>query len=437
MIGALRRPQRLGAVVQPLARALSTEAPQWAHLEPTPADPILGLTAAFKKDPAPQKVNLSMGAYRDDNGNPFVLECVREAENRINADRSLNKEYLPVEGDPNFRELTRNFVLGDDHSGLDPAQVSVVQTLSGTGALRVGGEFLRKYLQGEGQPKIHVSSPTWGNHHNIFRESGLAVESYSYLNEQGTGLDFDGMVSDFEALPNGSCVLLHACAHNPTGVDPSPEQWVTLAEVFKAKNLLPFFDCAYQGYASGNADADAGSIRTFIKAGLQPLIAQSYAKNMGLYGERVGALQIVCTNAERADIVLGHVKQQVIRPMYSSPPLHGARIAAAVLGERELRDMWKVELKTMSERVQGMRTDLRNALESTDTPNEHGVVDWSHITHQIGMFAFTGLTKDTVQRLLDEHNVYLTKDGRMSVAGLCSSNIEYVAKAMHSVLTSK
>lgn len=417
-------------------RSLST-AGIWGHLEPTPADPILGLTAAFKVDEHPNKVNLSQGAYRDDNGNPYVLECVHEAERRILARTSLDKEYLPVEGHAQFRALTRDFVLGSDSAGINPDQVAVLQTLSGTGALRVAGAFIQQSLPADVPRKIYVSSPTWGNHHNIFRESGLQVEPYTYLDEAGTGLDFAGLVKDLEALPAGSCVLLHACAHNPTGVDPSHEQWDQLAQLFKDKKLVPFFDSAYQGYASGDADHDAYSIRSFVRAGLHPLIAQSYAKNLGLYGERVGALNVVCPSKDQADVVLGHLKQKVVRPMYSSPPLHGALIAAEVLGDPELRESWRVELSNMAARVASMRRALRNALEAQGTPNEQGAVDWAHITDQIGMFAFTGLSEKSVNKLLDEQHLYMTKDGRMNIAGLFSSNVDSVAKALHSVLTNK
>lgn len=410
----------------------------FGHLEPTPADPILGLTAAFKASTSSKKVNLSQGAYRDDEGKPYVLKCVREAERRVLSNPDLDKEYLPVEGLAEFRRLTRDFVIGDDAAGLDtPDQVATVQTLSGTGALRLAGEFIR-LCGGENMPKaIYVSSPTWGNHLNIFRESGLSVGHYRYLNEAGTHLDLDAMVEDLRDLPEGSTVLLHSCAHNPTGVDPTTDEWDVLAEVFKEKNLLPFFDTAYQGYATGDIDRDAYSVRSFISKGLRPIIAQSYAKNLGLYGERVGALSVVCQSKEAADIVLGHIKQKCVRPMYSSPPLHGARVATEVLGDPELRKAWREELSAMAGRVASMRQALRTRLEDSGTPNQQGEVDWQHITNQIGMFAFTGLTKDTVDRLLTEHDIYMTKDGRMNIAGLFPSNIDYVAESINKVMSSK
>jgi len=273
-----------------------------------------------------------------------------------------------------------------------------------------------------------VPSPTWGNHNNIFRDSGLEVKQYRYWDRATNGLDLDGMLADLQAAPDGSAVLLHACAHNPTGVDPTPEQWKKICSVLKARpGLSLFFDSAYQGFASGDAEADAFALRHFVSEGVPVALAQSFAKNFGLYGERVGVLNVVCDDADEAARVLSQLKI-IIRPMYSNPPCHGARIVHAVLSDPSLEKQWRSECKTMAERIIAMRTALSDEVRKAGSTK-----DWGHITSQIGMFCYTGLDAERVKRMTEEFHIYLTKDGRISMAGLNSDNVAYVAKAMHEV----
>lgn len=402
-----------------------------------PADPILGMTVAFLADPSPRKVNVAQGVYRTDEGTPFVLSSVIEAERRVASalERGdTNKEYLPIEGYADFRALTAQLVLGSDSAAIKEERVATLQTISGTGAVSVAGESLRKIA---GLEAIYVPDPSWSNHQHIMRNAGLEVRTYPYLDATtGTTLDFDGFtgaLSREDAIPRGSAVLLHASAHNPTGIDPTPSQWERLAHIFAERELVAVFDSAYQGYASGDLDADAASVRTFERAGVLPIVCQSYAKSMGLYGERIGAVNFVCATKEEADAVLSHVKQRVIRPVYSSPPLHGARLAAEVLGDAALFAQWKQELRTMSERVQRMRADLAAELRRIEAPAPDGGA-WEHITSQIGMFAYTGLSPEHVDALRNEHHIYMTRDGRAAMASLKPGDIGYVASAIKQVL---
>ena len=400
-----------------VARASSS---WWSHVEMGPPDAILGITEAYKKDPNPKKVNLGAGAYRDDLGKPYVLPVVKKAES-IMVSENLDKEYATIAGVPPFAKASAELAFGKDMGGLN----ATVQTISGTGALRIGGEFLAKFYQGE--KVIHMPNPTWGNHIPIFRDSGFEIETYRYYDADTCGFDFSGCLEDLNNLPEKSIVLFHVCAHNPTGVDPKIEQWKEICEVVKQRQLFPFFDMAYQGFASGDIDRDAASMRYFVDQGLSLFVTQSFAKNMGLYGERVGALNVLCKSVEEAKAVESQLKI-LIRPMYSNPPIHGARIAHSVLTNDELRAQWLVELKGMADRIISMREQLRGNLEKLGSKH-----DWSHITDQIGMFCFTGLKPDQVGRLTSEFSIYLTKDGRMSVAGVSSTNVEYLAEAVHEV----
>ena len=416
-----------------LVRRLSLSA--WRGTEPTPADPILGLVAAFKADNAARKVNLAQGAYRTDEGAPFVLSSVLKAESRVNealASGEIDKEYLPIEGDALFRRLSAELVLGSDSPALAEQRCATLQTISGTGAVSVAAAALRRVA---GVGSVYLPDPSWGNHHHIFSSAGLEVRSYSYLDKTtGTTLDFDAMHAALSRdVPDGAAVLLHACAHNPTGIDPTPAQWASLAEIFAARGLIAVFDSAYQGYASGDLDADAASVRAFERAGVLPIVCQSYAKSMGLYGERIGAVNFVCASSEEADAVLSQVKQNVIRPNYSSPPLHGARLASTVLGDEALFATWRDELRLMATRVQTMRSLLVSALRAAGAPSPDGG-DWSHVVDQIGMFAYTGLSASHVDALRTDHHVYLTRDGRMSMAAMKPGDVDYVAEAIREVL---
>eukprot|EP00899_Mesostigma_viride_P018900 jgi/Mesvir1/27010/Mv20717-RA.1 len=390
-----------------------------------PDDPILGVTVAFNNDPDPTKVNLGVGAYRTNDGKPLVLQAVRKAEQAILNDSSMNKEYLPIAGFAPFTDVTARLILGDTSAAIREKRVATVQALSGTGALRLAAEFIAQHYH---TPHVLIPDPTWGNHNKIFPLGGCKISHYRYFDKATKGLDMKGLLADLEAAPNGAVLLLHACAHNPTGVDPTEEQWAAIADLCERKKFFAFFDSAYQGFASGSLDRDAFSVRLFVSRGLEVMVAQSYAKNMGLYGERVGALNVVCADADVAKRVESQLKM-VIRPMYSNPPKHGAAIAARILTDKSLFAEWQVELKGMSERIIAMRQALVDALKKRGTPG-----NWDHVVKQIGMFTFTGLNKNQVQYMRDNYHIYMTADGRISVAGINSSNVDHLANAINAAV---
>jgi aspartate aminotransferase len=363
-----------------------------------------------------------VGAYRDDKGKPYVLPSVRTAEDKVVAAK-LNKEYAGITGVPEFTKAAAVLAYGKGSSALD--RLVITQSISGTGALRIGGAFLQRFYPGA--KKIYIPTPSWANHGAVFSDSGLEVAKYRYYNKDTIGLDFEGMIADIKAAPKGSVFLLHACAHNPTGVDPTEQQWKEISEAVKAGEHYAFFDMAYQGFASGNTDKDAFPVRHFVEQGHNVCLAQSFAKNMGLYGERVGAFSIVCADAEEKKRVDSQIKI-LVRPLYSNPPVHGARIASEILNDPALNEQWLGEVKGMADRIITMRALLKKNLE--DLGSKH---DWSHITSQIGMFAYTGLTSEQMDKLAKEHSVYATKDGRISVAGITSDNVGRLAKAIYAV----
>uniref|UniRef100_A0A915IK44 Aspartate aminotransferase n=1 Tax=Romanomermis culicivorax TaxID=13658 RepID=A0A915IK44_ROMCU len=305
----------------------------WSGVELGPPDAILGITEAFKRDTSDKKINLGVGAYRDDNGKPFVLPSVLQAEQLI-ANRKMDKEYAPIAGLTEFCDAAIKLALGDNELIIKDKKTATVQSISGTGALRIGKAFLQKFHNG---PKVvWVPSPTWGNHPNIIRHAGMEVKTYRYYDKFSCGFDEKGAYEDISKIPEKSIILLHACAHNPTGVDPSMKQWQKISEIIKSRNLFPFFDMAYQGFASGDVNNDAQAVRMFVGQGHQIALAQSFAKNMGLYGERVGAFTLTCSDADEKERVMSQLKI-LIRPMISNPPIHGARIAQLILNTPELR----------------------------------------------------------------------------------------------------
>ncbi|XP_045597804.1 aspartate aminotransferase, mitochondrial [Procambarus clarkii] len=396
----------------------------WSGVEMGPPDAILGVTEAFKRDTNPKKINLGVGAYRDDNGKPFVLPSVRKAEELL-ISQKLDKEYLPISGNADFCKKAIGLAIGEDNPVIADGLNVTVQGISGTGALRIGSTFLSKFFPG---PKVvWLPAPTWGNHVPIFKHVNMEVQQYRYYDPKTCGFNFSGALEDISKIPEGSLIMLHACAHNPTGVDPKQEQWDELSKVVKSKKLLPFFDMAYQGFASGDVTKDAYAVRKFLADGHKICLAQSFSKNMGLYGERAGAFSIVCSSKDEAARVLSQVKI-LIRPLYSNPPLHGSRIVTTILSNPELHAIWLKDVKGMADRIITMRSQLKHFL-----AKEGSVRDWTHITDQIGMFCFTGMTPDQVEKLTKEYSVYLTKDGRISVAGMASGNVEYLAHAMHQV----
>ena len=385
----------------------------WAKVPMGPPDAILGITEAFKKSNNPLKINLGVGAYRDNNNKPHVLNCVLKAEQML---KNENKEYAPINGYADFNNAAAKLAYK-----VVP-HVAKCQTLSGTGALRIAGEFMSRFHSNK---KIYLPRPTWGNHTPIFKDSGLQVEGYRYFDKKTNGLDFEGMMKDLSEAEEQSVILLHACAHNPTGVDPSFEQWPQIQRIATERNLLVVFDMAYQGFASGDTDKDAKAVRYFVEQGSKVLVCQSFAKNFGLYGERAGCLSVVCESEDEALRIESQLKI-IARPMYSNPPIHGARIVSTILRDQALESEWKSEVKQMADRIIEMRELLQNNL-------SHSMHDWSHITKQIGMFCFTGLDSDQVSRLANEFHIFMTKDGRISIAGITTDNVDYLADCIHKV----
>ncbi|KAF8912714.1 aspartate aminotransferase [Gymnopilus junonius] len=425
MLGsALARRSALGVTANAL-RSVST----WSAVPAGPPDPILGVSEAFKADKDPRKINLGVGAYRDEQGKPYILPSVKMAEELVRASNP-DKEYLPITGLPEFTKNAALLAYGAESNPIKQGSVAVTQSISGTGALRIGGAFLARHYPHS--KAIYLPTPTWGNHIPLFQDSGLEVRSYKYFNKETVGLDFEGLKADLKAADEQSIVLLHACAHNPTGIDPTPEQWREISDIVKEKKLFPFFDMAYQGFASGSTTRDAFAVRHFVSEGHQIALAQSFAKNMGLYGERVGAFSLTTANPEEKARVDSQLKI-VIRPMYSNPPIHGARIANAILSSIELYAQWETEVKGMADRIISMREKLYNTLQKDlSTPGE-----WGHIKSQIGMFSFTGLTPPQTKVLAEKAHVYMTSNGRISMAGLNSGNIEYFAQSVDAAVRGK
>ncbi|KAI1361403.1 aminotransferase [Xylaria arbuscula] len=399
------------------ARAGST----WANVPQGPPA-ILGITEAFKADSFDKKINLGVGAYRDDKGKPYVLPSVRTAEKKV-VDAKLNKEYAGITGVPEFTKAAAILAYGKDSSALD--RLAITQSISGTGALRIAAAFLQRFYPGD--KTIYIPNPSWANHKAVFSDAGLKVEQYRYYDKKTIGLDFEGLIADIKAAPKGSIFLFHACAHNPTGVDPTQDQWKEISQVVKDQGHFSFFDMAYQGFASGDTDKDAFALRYFVEQGHDICLAQSFAKNMGLYGERVGAFSILGSDAEEKKRLDSQVKI-LVRPMYSNPPIHGARVASEILNNPELYQQWLGEVKEMADRIITMRALLKENLEKLGSSH-----DWSHITSQIGMFAYTGLDAASMDKLAKEHSVYATKDGRISVAGITSDNVGRLAEAIYKV----
>lgn len=397
----------------------------WSNVPAGPPDPILGITEAFKACSNPSKMNLGVGAYRDQDGKPFVLPSVRQAEASIVAAK-YDKEYLGITGFAEFIKRAALLAYGPDSAPLKQGRIAITQSISGTGALRIGGAFLQRFYPHS--KAIYLPTPTWGNHIPIFEHSGLEVKQYRYYDKNTVGLDAKGMLEDIKNAPDRSIILLHACAHNPTGVDPTQDQWKEISQVIKDKGHFSFFDMAYQGFASGDVDRDAFAPRYFVSQGMDIVLSQSFAKNMGLYGERVGAFSVVCSSPEEKNKVESQIKI-LVRPMYSNPPVHGARIAGTILSDPALYKQWLAEVKLMADRIIGMRTALYETL-----VNELGSKrNWGHIKSQIGMFCFAGISPEQVERMTRDHHVYMTKDGRISMAGVTPHNVKNLAKALHDV----
>ncbi|XP_032889960.1 aspartate aminotransferase, cytoplasmic [Amblyraja radiata] len=393
---------------------------------------IFKLTSDFKEDPSPHKVNLGVGAYRTDEGKPWVLPVVRKVEKCLANNESLNHEYVPILGIPEFTQSACEIILGADSPAISGHRKGGVQCLGGTGALRLGAEFLRAWYNGTNNSAtpVYVSAPTWGNHNGVFGTAGFTdIRSYRYWDPAKRGLHLQGLLDDMENAPEYSIMILHACAHNPTGTDPTPEEWKKIAEVMKKKSLFPFFDSAYQGFASGDLDKDAWAVRYFVSQGFELFCAQSFSKNFGLYNERVGNLCIVAKDTDNVNRIRSQM-EKIARTVWSNPPAQGARIVAATLNDSALFAEWASNVKTMADRVLLMRALLREKLEKLGTPGT-----WDHITQQIGMFSFTGLNPSQVEYMVKKKHIYLLGNGRINMCGLTTSNLDYVAESIKEAAT--
>ena len=393
------------------------------HIPPFAGDPILSLNEDFQKDPRPNKINLSIGIYFDDDGRIPVMDSVKRAEQLV-VSRGGPKPYLPIEGAANFRTAVQHLLFGAEHEAVKSGRVATIQSVGSSGGLKVGADFLATYFPGS---QVWVSDPTWDNHRSMFEGAGLKVNTYPYYDPATGGLKFDQMLATLRGLPARSIVLLHACCHNPTGVDLTKAQWDTLIPVLRERELLPYLDLAYQGFGDG-IEADAYAARALASAGVSFFIANSFSKSMSVYGERCGALSVVCPNAREAGLVLGQLKF-TIRRNYSSPPIHGGQIVAAVLTEPELRKSWELELGAMRERILAMRKSLHGVLQAK-VPGRN----FEYFLTQRGMFSYTGLSTAQVDTLRETHGVYMVRSGRICVAGLNRSNVEATAVAMAAVL---
>ncbi len=395
----------------------------FSAVEMAPRDPILGLNEQFAADTNPAKVNLGVGVYYDDNGKLPLLACVQAAEKTM-MDKPTARGYLPIDGIVAYDSAVKGLVFGAESEAVKSGRVATIQALGGTGGLKVGADFL-KHLNPNA--KVLISDPSWENHRALFNNAGFSVESYRYYDAQTRSLNFEGMLADLKAAAAGTVVVLHACCHNPTGYDLTAAQWDQVVEVVKASKLVAFLDMAYQGFANGLAE-DGAVVQKFVAAGLTFFVATSFSKSFSLYGERVGALSVLCDNKEEAARVLSQLKI-VIRTNYSNPPTHGGAIVAAVLGNPELRALWEKELGEMRVRIKTMRQTLVEGLKAAGVKQ-----DMSFITRQVGMFSYSGLSKAQMVRLRNEFGVYGTDTGRMCVAALNSKNIGHVCASIAKVL---
>jgi aromatic-amino-acid transaminase len=400
----------------PLAASL------FGAVDMAPRDPILGVTDAFLADTNPRKVNLGVGVYCDDDGKVPLLQCVKRAEEAIAA-QAAPHTYLPIDGIPAYDRAVRSLLLGEDSDAVRNGRALTIQALGGTGALKVGADFLRRFAPGA---TVWISDPSWENHRALFEYAGFAVQSYAYYDSARRGLDFEAMIGALQKLSPGAVVVLHACCHNPTGADPTPEQWTRIIDVVRGRGLVPFLDIAYQGFAEG-IDADGEVVRRFAATPGPLFVASSFSKSFSLYGERVGAITIVADDKDEAARVLSQVKR-VVRANYSNPPTFGGRIVTAVLESPELRALWERELGAMRERIKAMRAALVDKLEAR-LPGR----DFGYMLRQRGMFSYSGLTSEQVARLRREHSIYAVDTGRICVAALNSKNVEYVADAIAAV----
>ena len=398
----------------------------FSSVQLAPKDPIFGLTEAYNADQRPSKVNLGVGVYYTDEGKVPLLRAVLEAEKEVVA-KEAPRAYIPIEGPNPYNSAVQNLLFGKDSALIQAGRVVTAECLGGTGALRVGGDFVKRL---EPTAKAAISSPSWENHRGIFEAAGYEVLEYTYFDPKTRGVDFDGMVKSLESFAAKTLVILHACCHNPTGADLTKDQWQTIISICQQKQLIPFLDIAYQGFADG-IEEDGAAVRMFADSGMSFFVSSSFSKSFSLYGERVGALSIVTQSKEESTRVLSQLKR-VIRTNYSNPPTHGAAIVATVLNSPKLRQMWEDELAQMRDRIKSMRQGLKEKLAAAGVSQ-----DFSFIEAQRGMFSYSGLTSDQVAKLQEQDGIYALSTGRICVAALNTKNIDRVAQAIARVLMSK
>lgn len=394
------------------------------QVQTAPPDSILGLNEAFRNDPNPEKINLSVGVYKDEKGVTPVLKCVKEAEKRLLESEST-KSYLPIDGRAGYNESVRELMFGTEHEVLAANRAVTVQTPGGTGALRVAGDFLADSFKGRA---LWHSQPTWPNHPNIFTAAGIPLKTYPYFDKATNGLDFTGMMEALRQAPKGDIILLHGCCHNPTGIDPTPEQWKEIGDLVQEKELLPLLDFAYQGFGDGLKE-DAAGLREIARPGQEMLICSSFSKNFGLYNERVGALTAVAADEACAAAVLSQLKK-VIRSNYSNPPTHGAAVVETVLADTGLNAMWEEELAHMRDRINGIRKLFVDKISASGIDQ-----DFSFIQKQKGMFSFSGLNQMQVDQLRNEMSIYIVGSGRINVAGISEANVDRLCEGIKKVLS--
>ena len=393
------------------------------QLEMGPADPILGLTATFNEDTNPDKINLGVGVYKDSEGKTPIFNSVHKAEERL-LQEADTKNYLPIGGGPEYAAAVQQLLYGSNHEVLTSKRAATFHTPGGTGGLRVAGDSIHKLYP---SAKIWLSDPTWANHGNIFKHAGMEVETYPYFDAESNGLAFDAMIEVLSEIPSGDVVLLHGCCHNPTGIDPSPDQWERIADVAGDRGWVPLVDFAYQGLGDG-LEPDGRGLMALSRAGAELFVSSSFSKNFGLYNERVGALTAVASNAEVAEIVRSQILI-CIRANYSNPPAHGASIVTTVLDDPELQAEWDGEVKAMRDRINEMRISLVDSLEQRGVKR-----DFSFIARQRGMFSFSGLNKEQVDTLREEYSIYIVGSGRINVAGITNQNMDRLCAAIAEVL---
>jgi aromatic-amino-acid transaminase len=395
----------------------------FSAIDMAPRDPILGITEAFNADTNPAKINLGVGVYYDDNGKVPLLACVRKAE-EILMEQQAPRTYLPIEGLAAYDKAVQELVFGAGSQIIQDKRAVTVQAIGGTGALKIGADFLQRFAPGS---QVWISDPSWENHRALFESAGFTVNTYRYYDAATRGVDFAGMLADLKAMPKGAIVLLHACCHNPTGADLSAAQWDEVIGAVRAGGLVPFLDMAYQGFGSGIAE-DGAVVAKFAAAGGPLLISNSFSKSFSLYGERVGALSVVGESADEAARLLSQLKR-VVRTNYSNPPVHGGKVVATALTTPELRQLWEDELAGMRVRIKEMRNAFVEKLKAK-APGH----DFEFVREQVGMFSYSGLTKQQVERLRTEHSIYAVDTGRICVAALNSKNIDLVIDAIAKVL---